>query len=134
MDLARLMQINLDLKNVEVILSQIDNYYNSYSDEMWRRTFPKTVRGSIKEIPLALDIAMVKKTAHPGELFNRIHMAAQLFSMRTSETNNIAWRILSEAFVMLPDIVQQQHPQLPRYIFMQFWDHTFDTYPVIRDV
>jgi Tetratricopeptide repeat len=140
MDLARLMQINSDLKNVEVILSQIDNYCRSYSHEMWRRTFPKTTRGSIKEIPLALDIAMVKKTIatpmvrHPGELFNRIHMAAQLFRMKTPETDGFAWQILSEAFVMLPEVIRQQHPQLPRYLFMQFWEHTFDTYPAIRDV
>lgn len=140
MDYGRFKDMSLDLQNVEIILTQIDNYYRSYSADMWKRTFPKTARGSIKEIPLCFDVQMVKKTAatpmvrHPGELFNRIHMAAELIKMKTPETSEVAWRIVHESFDMLNEVVKQQHPQLLRYLFMQFWDHTFDSDAGIRGV
>jgi tetratricopeptide (TPR) repeat protein len=135
---ARFRTISQDLENFEIILTQIDNYYNSYSPSDWARTFPKTARASIKEIPLCFDMQMVTQTAatalvrHPGEVFNRIHMAAELLRINTPETCQLAWRMIEDAFDMVKSVLVQQHPQLLRYLFMQFWDQTFDAHPDIR--
>lgn len=140
MDYGRFKNMSRDLRNVEIVLTQINDYYKAYSADMWTRKFPQKGRDSIKEIPLCFDMQMVKKTAatpmvqHPGELFNRIHMAAELVKMKTPETSAVAWRIVHESFGMLNDVVKQQHPQLLRYLFVQFWDHTFDSDPGIRAV
>ena len=134
----RFMAISRDLQNFEIILSQVHSYYDSYSQSTWERTFPKTSRASIKELPLCSDMQMVSETAvtpmvrHPGELFNRFHMATELLKMKTPEANELAWKMLGEAFGMVKDVLLQQHPQLMRYFFMQFWDHTIDEYPEIR--
>jgi hypothetical protein len=135
---SRFRAISQDLENFEIILTQIDNYYNSYSSSDWARTFPKTARASIKEIPLCFDMQVVTKTAqtamvrHPGEVFNRIHMAAELLRINTPETLQLAWRMIEDAFDMVKAVLVQQHPQLLRYLFMQFWDQTFDAHPDIR--
>ena len=44
----------------------------------------------------------------------------------------MAWIILQDAFAMVKDILVQRHPQLLRYLFMQFWDQTFDAHPKFR--
>ncbi|MCJ1401220.1 hypothetical protein MMC11_004432 [Xylographa trunciseda] len=135
---TRFRTISKDLENFEIILTQIDSYYNSYQPSDWRRTFPKTARASIKEIPLCFDMQVVTQTAatamvrHPGEVFNRIHMAAELLRINTPETCKLAWKIINDAFEMVKSVLVQQHPQLLRYLFMQFWDHTFDAHPDIR--
>jgi len=138
-DYGRFKSMSEEMKNVEIILSQIDNYFKSYNAEMWERKFPKTARGSIKEIPLAFNIHIVKRKAvvpmaiHPGDLFNRFHMAAELLKLKSPQANNVAWRIVEEAFDMVKEVVLQQHPQLLRYFFMQFWDSTYDAHPQIRE-
>jgi len=138
-DYGRFKSMSEEMKNVETILAQIDNYFKSYDAEMWERKFPKAARGSIKEIPLAFNIQMVKRKAaapmvvHPGELFNRFHMAAELLKMKTPQAHTMAWRIVGEAFEMMREVVHQQHPQLLRYFFMQFWDSTYDAHPQIRE-
>jgi hypothetical protein len=139
-DYGQFIVMSRDLRNVEIILIQVDNYFQSYDMDMWHRNFPKTARGSIKEIPLCFNIDMVEQKAavpmivHPGELFNRFHMAAKLLELRNDpKANKIAWRVIFEAFDLVEKVIQQQHPQLLRYLFMQFWDSTYDVHPGIRD-
>jgi hypothetical protein len=60
---ARFRAISEDLAHFERILTQIDNYYSSYSQSDWTRQFPKIARASIKEIPLCLAMQIVTRTA-----------------------------------------------------------------------
>ena len=102
---TRFLAISQELKNVEVILTQIDDYYSAFTQDMWKRTFPKTARASIKEIPLCFDMSVASKTAatamvrHPGEVFNRFHMAPELFKMGTSETKGKYSSHISSVFL-----------------------------------
>ena len=90
---ARFVAISQELKNVEVRLTQIDDYYSAFTEDMCKRTFPKTARASIKETPLCFDMSVASKSAatavvrHPGEVFNSFHMAPELIKMDTPETN-----------------------------------------------
>jgi len=137
LSLARFRTISQDLKTVESVLDLIHQYYGSFTEAKWTRTFPSSPRTVMKEMTMCIDLNSAfprgeEAPVHPTQIFGRYMVAVELLKSPKQSDKKEGWRLVSEAFDLFADVLAQQHTQLLRYFFQQVYDYRLNDHPQIR--